>query len=212
MVRGITWAVVMFSSAAGIAQAGLITFTSASAFDSAITSPTTFGFGGVAPSGSFTPFTTYNSNGVAFTPVGVTVVDVTSANYYVSPVYPADFIVNGTASSTPAGMLLTLLSPVTAIGFELGSLDGGAITAAFSTGDSAILDPSPTLGNVTFWGFTSTTPFSSVSLENSDLTPAVYVTSVTLAGAGSTTTPEPATAVLFGLGLITCAIFRRFGR
>jgi hypothetical protein len=211
MPKSVGLAMIVLVAGSNIALGGLITYTSQPAFNAAITSPTTFGFGGVAPSGSFTAFSSYSSNGVTFTPVGTADVDVTSANYYgASHLYPADFIVNAVASTAPAGMLLTLSTPITAIAFEIGSFDGGAIQASFSTGSTASLDPSPTLGNVTFWGFTSTTPFSTISLENSDGEPAVYVTSVTLAGAAGSTVPEPSTFALLALGVVAGAVYRRY--
>jgi hypothetical protein len=205
MRKAIGVATLALVAGSGLAHASLIVYTSQSAFNAATTSPTTFGFGGVAPAGSYTPFTTYSSNGVAFTPIGATDVDVTSATYYSPTDYPADFIVNGGTATIPAGMLLTLSTPVNAIAFELGSFDGGPILATFSTGDTATLNPSPTLGSVTFWGFISSTPFATISLTDSDSTPAVYLTSVTLASAA----PEPSTFLLLGCALAAGALFRR---
>jgi hypothetical protein len=194
---------ILLLAGSSMAYGSLITFTSQSAFNAATNSPTTFGFGGVAPTGSFTSFTTYNSNGVAFTAIGTTDVDVTSANYYGAGfLYPADFIVNAGTTTTPAGILLTFSAPITAIAFEIGSYSGGAILATASDSSTTSLSTTPTLGNVTFWGLISTTPITSLSLSNSDAQPAVYLTSVTLAN--STAAPEPSTFALLG-----CALFRR---
>jgi hypothetical protein len=130
-------------------------------------------------------------------------IDLTGADYYGAGTYPADFLIEASDGSAVAN-LLTVTPPggYSAIGFELGSFNGGPFVATLSDGASFTIDPQP-YDDLSFYGFTSASPITSLTLS----IPAgdtFVIDQAVLAD-----TPEPAPGPLVAATLAFAALFGR---
>jgi hypothetical protein len=131
-------------------------------------------------------------------------VNLTGADYYGIGVYPADFLVQSTTASAVASVLsVTPPSGFTAIGFNLGSFNGGPFVATLSDGSMFTITP-PAFNGPSFFGFTNTSPISSfgLSIPQDDT---FVIDQAVLADA----TPEPTPVALLATALATLALIRR---
>lgn len=153
------------------AEAGLITYTSQSAFNSATSNDTTVNFEGIVPANSDP-----DNNYVQYdTPPGVTVggvnFDINTAtsngNLYIvgDGYYYANAVLTSQQSTTSENnLVITLPQAYTAVGFDLGTFYGMTITVTFSSGDTTTISP-PIFDGIDFFGFTSTAPIISLELD-----------------------------------------------
>ena len=175
------------------ASAALIEFTSRAAFDAAtsgqIVEPNS------APEGSYVSlgFSTYN--GITYPGYAYMIDPAYSPVLYEFGTGPVLLLQNETSLS---------FAPVTAFAADFASLgDFGTDITITIDGIERVLSTSPQQ-ELTFYGFISSTPFSSVSLR----TDAQYIIldNVTRADAAI---PETGSFALFGLALAGCAWVRR---
>ncbi len=199
-------ALALLLSGVGQAKAGLVVYTSLSSFEAATTGLVDTNFNGIVPPGSFTDFPTppgftSPTTGVNFNIANPVVgggdnLNVTSATYYAPTIYPQDFLVPsaGTYNST-IEEVITLPTPVRAIGLDRGTFNGASLSYTFSTGDTYLDSSPPTFGSTSFVGFVASSPISSVTITYSS-SDALVIDDFK---AGQVV-PEPSTLALFGIG------------
>jgi PEP-CTERM motif len=197
----------------GIASAGTTTYTSQSAFSAATSGLTTLTFDGIAPAGGF------NSYGVGpLVLSGVTITGngsmfVIDQSYYGSAYSGGGYLNSDYAANGVDEVVFALPAPVTAVGFNYGGLLGGPVTfdvtldamGPFSFTTSQSITGTSSLD---FLGITSTTAFSTVVVDMPDFVN--YNAIDNFQFGSSTPTPEPASLVLFGAGVL--AIGKRIRR
>jgi hypothetical protein len=108
-------------------------------------------------------------------------------------------------------MTFIFSSPITSFGISINTFETatGGYTATDNLGDVILsfFDPFPGQGTGEFIGFTSDTPFTSVTIATGGIN---AFTLDDLAYGGSVTTPEPGTMLLLGSGLLGLAgVLRR---
>ena len=157
------------------AKGSVIIYRSRPAFDAATTGTTTVVFEQIAPTNGFVAYGNGGSltmNGVDFATDSGIYLYVNSFSYYATNAPPAynlgsgDYLLAG--SGAPSFILITLPSPVTAIGFYCGTFDStGQVTiTTFPNGEMFTTSaPYPTRR---FVGLTSSMPISSVQIEITD--------------------------------------------
>jgi hypothetical protein len=187
------------------ARADLVFYQDRASFEAATTARTVVDFQGLAPSPtSFTYFQTppgITLQGVNFNianplPMGMDGLNPTGRDYY-APFFPfpSDFLVPSASTRVGTDLTITLPGGFTAIGLDFGSFYGTPFTFHLSTGEM-FTEPTPSpLGSLSFLGFTSTEPITSltVSSTGSDvpvLTDVIF----------GTTVPEPGTLMLVAVG------------
>ncbi|HLK22731.1 MAG TPA: PEP-CTERM sorting domain-containing protein [Bryobacteraceae bacterium] len=189
----------------------ITSYSDSATWIAATTGVTTDNFNGLAPSGSYT---IYNSgifqNGVEFIGLSGTtgVMDTSAFSYYNFGTGDAGFVSGST------GVTITLPTPVTAFGINLFTNPTGS-TYTVSTLSTPFSVPTSASPPPTFFGVTSDTPFSSVSLTvPSGLNYAFFdnfsfgTAQVQGGGGGGDTVPEAGTFFMIGAGLVGFAAFR----
>jgi hypothetical protein len=203
------------------ASANIVTFTDQGTFDAATSSLTTVTFDGLAPTGSFTSYSSGSvtlsgatfTNSTALSGSELLVVD---PGYY-GYTYPSDFMTNDFSSTGSDTITVTLPSPETAVGFNYGSLFTGGANIAVnldSTGPlTASTGGSIQSGTLGFLGFTSTTPFTTVTLTLPDQPNYGVIDNFSFGSAGTSAVPEPSELLPLwgGIGLLAAFARRRFG-
>jgi hypothetical protein len=187
------------------AHGAFVFYPTRAAFDAATTGVTTIDFEGIAPPGGFSYFGRPGSltlSGVMFTTPGNADLYVISSTFY--PGYnlgSGDFLQSG--NGTPSSLTATVQLPgvFTAAAFDLGTFDtiNSQVTVQLSTGDQFTTSaPFPT---PTFVGFTSTVPFTSLSITitGGDRRDALNVDNFAF-GSAVSAVPEPSSQVLLALG------------
>jgi hypothetical protein len=189
----------LFSGWPSHASAGGTAYTDETTFAAAVGPLTTAGFNGIVilPS-KYKDFST-NAGGytdaVTFTNFNFlqknAYINITSASFYG---FPNDVLNGSVDVSASTQEIITLPSPMEAFGTDFTSFDGLPFTFVLSNGDQFTDSSSPTFGTFDFYGFTDSTPFTTVIItRNATLLEDVRFSSV----------PEPSTLALVGLG---CAI------
>jgi hypothetical protein len=153
------------------AQAGLIFYSNRANFNTATTGRTDITFTAPSPTGfSFHPtppgFTTGGVNfniGNALPGDGL---NVTGKDFYGTGTYFEDFLVQSVSPMGRVGtdVVITLPSNKTALALDFGSFNGTPFTFTLSTGDTFTETP-VTFTHLAFLGFTSTTPFNSITIH-----------------------------------------------
>jgi hypothetical protein len=176
-------------------------YTTEAAFNAATAHPTTINFSTCA--GCFIPYTTYTDSGTgtAFS-IATAKMLLTSADYYGAGTYPKDFLIETNGAEAVANVLtVTPPASFSAIGLDLGSYDGGTFVATLSDGTAFTITP-PEFDNLSFFGFTSTSPITSFTLS----IPAgssFVLDQVVLAG----NVPEPTPGAMVGIALAVAGLF-----
>jgi hypothetical protein len=184
--------------AAAPASAALVQYANRTDFNAATSGQVVEQY--TAPAGSYTPlgFATYN---------GITYPDYA---YMIDPAYaPALYQWNSGAILLLDNSSSLTFAPVTAFAADFGTLSfGGSLTVTID-GISQTLMAAATQ-DLTFFGFTSTNPFTSITLStNREL---LVLDNVTLATAVVTPpvgVPEPAPLALMGLAIAALAARRK---
>jgi hypothetical protein len=187
------------------AAAGVIVYNDLASFQAATTGLTDVNFNGIAPSGSFV----YSPTPPGFTRSGVTFnitnalpgdgLDVTARNYYSPTIYPNDFLIPSFSPRATTVESITLPSGATAVGLDLGTFLGGALTFSFSTGDQYVDSSAATFGSTSFLGFTSSAPITSLTIGYVNANEALVIDDFQF---GAAIVPEPSTVTLAGLGIL----------
>ena len=181
--------------ASASATAALIQFTSRAAFDAATTGQIIEP--NIAPENSYIPLGFVTYNGITYPGYA----------YMIDPGYEPDLYEYGTGPVLLLANDTSLsFSPVTAFAADFASLgDFGTDVTITINGETQVLTMSPRQ-ELTFYGFISSSPFSSVSLStDAEL---LILDNVTRANAIAAI-PEPASFALFGLALAGLACTRR---
>lgn len=182
----------------GAVSAGEI--LNASDFASLTTANSVETFSGLAPSAGYTSIDASTVHGISYS--GGTA-------FAVHPAYYGPYYNWGTGT---VGLLnnldpetLTFDNPVTAFSADFGSIlnYGASISIAIDGNTFTLLTNN--FPNLSFFGYASATPFSSVSIQAANNAYPI-IDNITL---GTTNIPEPATIALLGLGLLGFAASRR---
>ncbi len=175
-------------------------YTSAASFDTATTNSDAIGFT-ASCSTCFTDYTSYTDpgTGTVFS-IATPYVNLTGSDYYGAGVYPADFLIESTTATAVANLLtITLPTGYDAFGLNIGSIIGSTFVVTLSDGTIFDITP-PAYNGLGFFGFTSTSDISSISLAIPEGDTFVIDEAVL-----ADTTPEPASIVLFATGLLALA-------
>lgn len=176
------------------ASAALIEFTTRAAFDAATTAQIVEPF--TAPEGSYIALFSQTYNGINYPPFA----------YMIDPGYAPDLYQFGSGAILLLSNDTSLsFAPVSAFAADFAALggDGSDITITIG-GIEVVLATSPQ--ELTFHGFISTTPFTSISLASA--AELIVLDNVTRASA-ATGIPEPRSFALFALALAGLALARR---
>ncbi|QJW97146.1 hypothetical protein [Frigoriglobus tundricola] len=198
------------------AAAGLIAYADAGAFQAAAAGGGNIDFAGMVQSHQYVSYPASGGlsvGGVTFSianPVAGDAVNVTSRNYYPGATYARDFLVNAyVPSANTLTMTITLPTPVTAVGLDLGTFKGGALGFAFSNGATFTQSGTATFGQTAFLGFTSSPPFTSLTITESLSGGEALVIDDLQYGIAA---PEPASVALLASGLLAVGCRRLLGR
>lgn len=209
--RWLTMAIIV--AAADRVEAGNLTvYNDSPSFQAATTGLSDVTFNGIVPAGEYTDYFipsgyTDAATGTNFTFLNAdgSDINVTSATYYsvnfIGPVFPVDFLNSSSAVPTGASELITLPASSTAVGFYYSTYDTTPITFTLSNGDTYTAASPPGFGNVAFLGFTDTTSFTSLTI-NDPTNSGILLMNFEF----GTAVPEPSSLVLAGtagLGLWT---------
>jgi hypothetical protein len=197
------------SLASGPASAATIEYSSLASFQAATTAPVVETYSNIAAPFGSASIDGKTINGISYSG-GYAVVWDAQNN-------PANFDWGTGAVLELRSMggieTLTFATPVTAFGALFGNILPNASTVYISLPGNPITAPQQTLmtntfPNLAFFGWTSDTPFSSVTIQGSDAYS--ILDNVTLAVA---VVPEPSTysMILAGLGMMALAVRRRLG-
>jgi hypothetical protein len=126
--------------------------------------------------------------------------NVMARDYYAPTTYPNDFLVPSSPLSRPMTVEgITLPAGMTAVGFDLGTFNGGAITFSFPAGDPYVDTNPATFGHTSFLGFTSSEPVPAVTFSYG-MTMAEGARLEFFFFGGKGIAPEPATFTLAAVG------------
>jgi hypothetical protein len=195
------------------ARADLIFYSDPASFQAASTNLQTVGFNGILSSP--TDFKAFP------TPLGITLsgvnfnignalpgdtINVTGRDYYNSTKYPNDFLVQGfDPSRSGTNLVITFPAGFTAISIDLGTFNGTSLLLTLSSGDKFSFTPLA-FGGLSFLGFTSTIPITSLTIFGSG-SEAIVLDNVQF---GAAAVPEPSTLTILGLSSIALfALWRR---
>ena len=116
--------------------------------------------------------------------------------------YPNNSALSSQGSTTGPNNLVIAIpgSGVTAVGMDFGSIFGTTATFLFPTGDSFDV-PTASLPDLGFVGFTSTTPFASLTIDIPN-TDALNISSFSYGTPSASVAPEPSGLALLGVGAV----------
>jgi hypothetical protein len=193
---------------AGQARAGVVAYTSQAAFNAASTNLTSVNFNGLAPVGGFTYYgDSLTVGALNFSGTGgfrLFVIDpgfappswsYNSGNQVLTDNFGVPFFGgSGLTTFFPAG--------TTAASLLIGDFSSTTATITLSTGDVFTV-PITGQPNLDFYGFTSTTPITSINLT--DLIGAPVIDTVQYGQA----VPEPTSLALLGIGAVSMVGYGR---
>lgn len=203
---------VLVLAVSGLASAGTVTYTNQSAFSAATSGLTTLTFDGIAPANSFVSYGTgpLVLSGVSITGNGS--MFVIDQGYYGSAYSGGGYLNSDYAANGVNELTFVLPGPTTAVGFNYGGLFGGPVTfdvTLDAMGPFSFTTSQSIAGSsLDFLGITSTTAFSTVVVDMPD--GSLYNAVDNFQFGSSTATPEPASFMLLGVGVL--AIGKRIRR
>ena len=214
----------VFALAVGVTpvSAGITTYSSASAWAAAVSSPSTVTFNGFTGIDDVVEGQSYSEGGVTFSLSGTRTMDglgpsfdgAAAGTYYGNGylLWVCNNPVVG-CSSNSNPLTVTLPSASDAIGFDFAEFSGLADTFTI-VADGQTFTEATTVGGEAFFGLTDTNTFTSFTITDlntstsGDPFPTIdnlsYATSLS-----SVAVPEPASLALFGAGLFGAALLRR---
>ena len=196
--------------------AGPISYSDMGSFQAASAGRSSIDFSGMVQSRQFVPYPTpggLSVDGVTFSianPVAGDALNVTANNYYPGTTYARNFLVDAyVPSANTLTVTITLPTPSTAFGIDLGTFKGAGLSFAFSNGDKYYQVGSATFGETQFDGFTFSSPVTSVSVTEARSGGEALVIDNVQYGVAA---PEPASFALFASGLLAIGCRRVLGR
>ena len=209
--------------------AAITTFSDPTAFDTAATGLTLDDFQGYAPSGGQTTYTSssgVSQNGVEF--IGYTSTPGSYLIYVVNATSPqwTPYSQNGATNAlqlatssqpgTAPNLQIALPGSVTAAGMNLVGIDTGGLSYNISVDGTPFTIAAGSNTTPVFWGVTSDTPISTITLSLNGTVPAdasVYLDNFQFGSAsvavGMDPAPEAAPFFLIGSGLIGLVAFKK---
>ncbi len=197
-------------AAASSARAATITYADRTSFLAAAGAVSTIDFEGVAADSGFEQFSApagFTTHGVNFN------VDVAGGNSQLfvvgSHFYYSTAVLSFQESPTAVeSLLVTLAGPTTAFGADIGAFVGSNWIVTLSNGDS-LTAPAPDFDGLRFFGFTSTTPFTSLVISSTNGID--NLDNVTVGSPVLSSVPEPASLMLLTTGFAAALARRRSG-
>ncbi|MFC3713401.1 PEP-CTERM sorting domain-containing protein [Sphingoaurantiacus capsulatus] len=190
------------------AQAAVVSYTDRASFSAALSSSTTDTYEGISPSGSQSYFgNQYNGNGYTMVDPGNAVFIQDSLFYGIGNWGLGDIL----TFSRGGTVTFTFDTPITALGIDLFTTEPGGDTVALNSAVlSTIIDVPNTTFATAFFGFTSSTGFSSFTLNAVNSNTYVKFSDLTFGtAAGPAEVPEPGALLLLGSGVLALTAARR---
>ncbi len=194
-------------SFATAANAKITTFNDVTLFDAATTGITSFTFEGyVDPDAGYTNYPDgLTVQGVKFSPASG-MITTTSPTYGPPPPFSTTYL----SQSNSSAINVTLPAGTTEFGADFANvtnLSSATVTATINGTAYTFSEPG-LFGGYAFFGFTSTTPITSLSFTN-DLN-GTALDNVRFGSIGGAATPEPGSvALLVGMGVTGAGVLRR---
>jgi hypothetical protein len=192
------------------AQAAVVTYTDRASFSAAVSSSTTDTYEDIAPTnGMYFYNAQYNGAGYNIQDPG-SFLHIADSQFYGTGNWGLGDIMVFSRGGTAT---FTFDAPITALGIDLFTTEPGGGNVAFTSSVmSTIIDVPDTTFATAFLGFTSTTGFTSFTLNA--VNPNAYVrfsdlTFGTAGAGGPTGVPAPGTLLLLGSGVLAMAGARR---
>jgi len=197
-------------------EAGLIIYHDSTSFQAATTGLSNINFNGVIPAGQtfqgfgIPPGYTDAATGTNFTfdNPGTGNINVTASNFCAPTIFSADFLNASVGVPSSAHEIITLPGSYTAVSLLYSTFNQQSFLFSFSNGQSHSESSTPAFGTEAFLGFTSTAPFSSLSVSVPSDNDGLILVGLQF----GTVVPEPSTLIIAGVALLPAAWFLRRSR
>lgn len=173
------------------ARAGTITYNSASAFNAATTSDTSYNIPAPSSGVSQQVSTPYSIGPLTFNNGGNPLFLENDGAYGAGQTYLDAYPTDGETVS---------LAGATALGFDIGSFGSSAVFTVLANGVFAGTFTTPGATSPVFFGITSSAPLTSLQFTQGTSGNETDVLNFEVGSAGSSMVPEPSTLILLGTG------------
>ena len=191
------------------ARASVTVYTDAPSFQAATSGLTNVNFNGIVGPTSFQGYST-DAGGYTDAATGTNFnyaqasgdINITGRDYYSQfgyPNFPGDVIGPASNVAPTSNEIVALPHSVTAFSMDLTDLSGPSLAFTLSNGDQVIDLTAPPFATFAFFGFTDTTPFSTVTVTGS---------SAILQDVNFSAVPEPSSVMLLGMSSLLVAGWR----